>query len=478
MFKHDSYAVTRAVHEFAVSPDVIDSRFLLALSGGPDSVALLLALAEELGPLRLSACWVNHGLRPEDELAREQFFVESLCASLGVSLYQIRIPRGRIAEEADRDGGIEAAARRFRYAALEKARLETGSDLILTAHTADDWLETMLLRFFNGSGTAGLKGIPQLSSTLARPFLDLGKDEILVYLKARSQEYSVDSTNLGKDFMRNQVRQVLMPQVLEVFPYAPSALKTLASKARLDDEALELWASSLFDGTKLPVAGFFAAPLAVRIRALYRLCLRALDFRDSAGSGSPLDGNLPSRRLPWAFMEKAASSNPASSVLGQGAGFKVLVLEGFICAERLLPTKALPAGALPCGYSLEVQAPGRFRIGTAFDCRLYCMREPEGLRLDAFEWPVIVRSRRSGDVMRLPAGSRQLDRLLADMQVPLALRDTVPLVEDRAGIVAVLGSLVGYRDIYRRNDALDGHASPGFLVLEMKGVVSDDAVQR
>jgi tRNA(Ile)-lysidine synthase len=413
-----------------------------------------------------------------EELSREQQFVEDLCERLGVPLTVARIPRGRIVAEAGRAGGVEAAARHFRYVALEDVRLETRSDLILTAHTADDWLETMLMRFFGGSGTGGLKGIPFISSTMARPFLGISKEEILAYLSARDQEYSVDSTNLGSVFLRNRIRQDLIPRVLAVFPAALSALKTLSSKARLDDEALETWARSLFVQDMLPASAFFAAPLAVRIRALYRLCLRALDEVRSGGSDSTQDESFATRRIPWAFMEKAASSNPASRILGQGAGLKIHVLDGVVCAARLLTTSVLPAGALPGGFSLEVQAPGRFRIGIALDCRLYCKQEPDGLRLDAFEWPLIVRSRRSGDIIRLSAGSRPLDRLLADLQIPPALRDTVPVLEDRTGLVAVLGSQVGFRDIYRRNDDLSGHDSPGFLVLEMKGVVSDDAVQR
>ena len=319
MLKPGSFAVTNAARGFAHAPDMLNACFLIALSGGPDSVALLLAMSEEVAPGRLHACWVDHGLRPVEELAREQVLVETLCAQLAVPLRMVRIPRGRIAEEAQRDGGIEAAARRFRYAALEQARLETASDLILTAHTADDWFETMLLRFFNGSGTAGLKGIPQFFQTLARPFLGLGKKEILVYLQAKGQDYSVDSTNLGTDFMRNRVRQDLVPHVLAVFPSAPSALNTSAAKARLDDEALELWASSLFIGERLPVAGFFAAPLAVRIRALYRLCLRVTEAGSSADPDSSQAGPQATLRIPWAFIEKAASSNPASRLLGQGA---------------------------------------------------------------------------------------------------------------------------------------------------------------
>ncbi|OHD82884.1 MAG: tRNA lysidine(34) synthetase TilS [Spirochaetes bacterium RIFOXYC1_FULL_54_7] len=429
---------------------------------------------------------MNHGLRPEEELDHERVFIEELCDRLSIPLKVALIPRGRILEEAGRDGGIEAAARRFRYAALEEARLATDSDLVLTAHTADDWLETMLMRFFSGSGTSGLRGIPRRLPTMARPFLDIYKDQILLYLKAKGQEYSVDSTNLGLDFMRNRIRQDLVPPVLEVFPSAVAALKTLATKVTLDDEALESWTESLFDGHRLPSVAFFAAPLAVRIRALYRLGLQALDAPANSMPGTVYGtvpggdpgGVPPARRIPWAFMEKAASSNPASGILGQGAGLMIQDADGFICASRIQTAKSLPAGALSSGFSLEVQSPGRFRIGTGIECRIYCRQEPDGLRLDAFEWPVIFRSRRSGDVIQLGAGSRQLDRLLADLQIPASLRDTVPLVEDRAGIVAVLGSLAGSRDIYRRNDALAGHSSSGFLVLEMKGVVSDDAVQR
>jgi tRNA(Ile)-lysidine synthetase-like protein len=471
VLKQGSFAAIRAARGFADTPDLIDSRFLIALSGGPDSVALILAMAEVVGPTRLSACWVNHGLRPEEELDRERIFVEELCGRLAVPLKAALIPRGRIAEEAVRDGGVEAAARRFRYAALEDARLATDSDLILTAHTADDWMETMLMRFFSGSGTAGLRGIPERLPTMARPFLGICKDEILLYLKARGQGYSVDSTNLGFDFMRNRIRRDLVPQVLDVFPSAAAALRTLAVKVAQDDDALESWVDTLFDSHRLPAPAFFAAPLAVRIRALYRLC-------HCSDSRSDLEGVPAARRIPWAFMAKAAASNPAAGVLGQGAGLKIQVSDGCICAYRVQAAKPLPVGALTSGFSIEVRSPGRFRIGTGMECRLYSGQDPAGLRLDAFEWPLVIRSRRPGDMIRLGSGSRQLDRLLSDLRIPASLRDAVPLVEDRVGLVAVLGSKAGSRDIYRRNDALAGQSSPGFLVLEMKGVVSDDAVQR
>ncbi|MGD9939384.1 MAG: tRNA lysidine(34) synthetase TilS [Clostridia bacterium] len=471
MLKYDASAVTRAAFGFANAPDVLDSRFLIALSGGPDSVALLLAMTEAAGPDRLGACWVNHGLRPEEELEHERVFVEQLCERLLVPLKVAIIPRGRIINEAYRDGGVEAAARRLRYAALEEARLALGCHLILTAHTADDWMETMLMRFFSGSGTAGLRGIPERTATLARPFLGIYKNELLLYLKARRQDYSIDSTNQGLDFMRNRIRRDLAPRVLEVFPSAVSALRTLASKATLDDEAFESWVDKLFDGHRLPAPAFFEAPLAVRIRALYRLYLWS-------DSGVDPEQFTPARRIPWAFMEKAASSDPASVILGQGAGLRIQRIDGFICISSIQAGKPMPAGVLTSGFSFEVQSPGRFRIGTGMECRIYCQQEDVGLRLDAFDWPLIIRSRRPGDVIRLGAGSRQLDRLLADLQIPAHLRDSVPVVEDRAGLVAVLGSQAGSRDIYRRNDTLAGQASPGFLVLEMKGVVSDDAVQR
>ncbi|MFH2114459.1 MAG: ATP-binding protein, partial [Spirochaetota bacterium] len=104
MLKHGAFAVALAARGYANAPDVVNSRFLVALSGGPDSVALLLAMAEVVDPARLSACWVDHGLRPVEELTREQVFVEGLCKRLAVPVRVARIPRGRIVDEADRDG--------------------------------------------------------------------------------------------------------------------------------------------------------------------------------------------------------------------------------------------------------------------------------------------------------------------------------------------------------------------------------------
>lgn len=487
MSKKGCLAVIQAVQDFTGLAALRDYRFLVALSGGPDSVALLLAMAEVVSPGRLRACWVDHGLRPQDELARERLFVEQLCDRLSVPLDIHQIPRGRIEQAAIRDGGIEAAARRFRYAALEEARRASTCNLILTGHTAGDWLETMLMRFFGGSGISGLRGMRSFSTYLARPLLGLDKKDILAFLGAQNQEYSVDSTNLGTDFLRNKMRKGLIPEVLAVFPSALAALKTLADKAQVDEEALESWAESLFSCGRLSASAFYSAPLAVRIRALYRLCLSVACSAEPAHSGGVPSGH-PSdsfpleppigRRLPWLFMKQAASASPTSPVLARGAGLKIHCMQGYIYAERLQSPSLVPTGVLSRGFSIEVYAPGRFRIGRAIDCTIYCSSEPGGIRLDAFEWPIIIRSRRSGDSIRLAAGQRRIDRLLADEQVPLSSRDMVPVLEDRNGIVAVLGSLAGFRDLYRRNDALIGQVPQGFLVLEMKGVVSDDAVQR
>ncbi|HRW23266.1 MAG TPA: tRNA lysidine(34) synthetase TilS [Spirochaetia bacterium] len=100
------------------------------------------------------------------------------------------------------------------------------------------------------------------------------------------------------------------------------------------------------------------------------------------------------------------------------------------------------------------------------------------MRADAFSWPLCVRSRRPGDRLAARGGAKRVDAILSELGLGGASRDAVPIVEDASGVVAVLASCAGLRDVYRLNDALSGEPVGGYLVLELKGVMNIDAVRR
>jgi tRNA(Ile)-lysidine synthase len=187
---------------------------------------------------------VEHGLRPAEESRGDAGFVAELCEKLAVPCRIAAVPRGKIAETAGRRGiGLEAAARlyRRRILAVEARRLAAGYGgkvYILTAHTGDDLLETVLMRILRGSGPAGLAAMPRRRGALLRPLLGLYRAEVLQYLEEKGVSHRTDSTNADNRYLRNRVRNCLVPQLDELFPHWKRALKALAETQALTADFL------------------------------------------------------------------------------------------------------------------------------------------------------------------------------------------------------------------------------------------------
>ena len=269
--------------------------FLAAVSGGADSTAMLVALAElrrnyipqEAGFI-LHCVHVEHGIRPADESRGDARAVEALCEKLKVPFRLVTVPPGRIAAFACNGGpGIEGAARIFRRRAWNREARRIGADFILTAHTRDDLLETLLMRILRGSGPAGLAAMPRSRGRILRPLLDLTRQDVLSYLEERGIPYRTDSTNADIRFMRNRVRHKLVPLLDEFFPSWRSSLLALAETQSLTARFLasevreKLPWECLFNGggktgelrgepfLRLSEADFLKAPPILREEAIF-----------------------------------------------------------------------------------------------------------------------------------------------------------------------------------------------------------------
>ncbi|MEE2640859.1 MAG: tRNA lysidine(34) synthetase TilS [Planctomycetota bacterium] len=193
---------------------------LLAVSGGPDSVALARLVADSRPPgSRVYLAHFNHGLRGEESDADEKW-VGEFAAELQMESIMGRsdVP----APESNRGEGLEALARKSRYDFLTESAKRVGARYVVTAHTRDDQVETMIHRLFRGSGLRGLNGIPTLRPlvdgiTLVRPLLGVSKDELLQFLSSLNQGYRSDSSNLSAEFTRNRIRRELIPLVNDIF---------------------------------------------------------------------------------------------------------------------------------------------------------------------------------------------------------------------------------------------------------------------
>ncbi len=213
-------------------------RVLVALSGGADSVALLLLL-DELG-YKCVAAHCNFHLRGE-ESDSDEVFVRQLCQGLHIPLYVKHFETSKVAES--RHISIEMAARELRYDWFETLRKETRAAAIAVAHHADDSVETFLLNLMRGTGIHGLQGIRPRNGYVVRPLLCLDREAIIRYLAERKQAYVTDSTNLQDEYTRNKIRLNLLPLMRQINPSVKqSILRTaahLGDAARLYDRCIE-----------------------------------------------------------------------------------------------------------------------------------------------------------------------------------------------------------------------------------------------
>ena len=219
-----------------------ESPVLVALSGGADSVALLLVLYK-LG-YKCEAIHCNFHLRGE-ESNRDENFATTLCQKLGIALHIVHFDT---TEYARTHGiSIEMAAREQRYDAFEKQRKQTGAQAIAVAHHRDDSAETLLLNLIRGTGIKGLRGIQPKNGYVVRPLLCVGREEIIDYLKWRDERFVTDSTNLTSDYTRNKIRLEVLPKLAEI---NPSIKENIAATAQRISEAELIYRHAIEDAIK------------------------------------------------------------------------------------------------------------------------------------------------------------------------------------------------------------------------------------
>ena len=214
-----------------------DGKYLVALSGGADSVCLLrmmLALGYDV-----EAIHCNFRLRGE-ESDRDDKFCDTLCDKLGVVFNRVHFDTREYS--LLHNVSIEMAARELRYDYFEKLRQTIGADGILVAHHRDDNVETILLNMIRGTGIRGLEGIKPLNGHIIRPLLCLSREDILAYLADCNQDYITDSSNLVDDVQRNKLRLNVIPQLKAIIPSAAESINTtsahVAEAVKLYDDAV------------------------------------------------------------------------------------------------------------------------------------------------------------------------------------------------------------------------------------------------
>jgi tRNA(Ile)-lysidine synthase len=405
-----------------------EARVLAMLSGGSDSVCLLHALLELIGPERLGALHVNHGLRAAAD--EDERFCRELCDRLGVRLSVERI-------EVRPPGNLEALARDGRYAAAERVLEAEGLDLVATGHTASDQAETILYRLVSSPGRRALLGMKPQRGDLIRPLLAVTHEDTRAYCVREGLAWREDESNLDVGLARNRLRLHVLPELRLVHPAADAnVLQTaaeLADESEVVDRAVDEAIEAIGAGGHPPSVE--SSRLATLQPALRRLVVRRLA---EAAAGGP----LPIGAAELERIERLATG-PGSAELDLGRGVRAVSEYGLIRFVRPLAAQRPEPVPLP--------VPGRCRFG---DWEVACTVEapdagagdlgsPDAPALDAslLAPTLTVRSWAEGDRMRPLglSGTKSLQDLFVDRKVPRSLRAGLPVVESSGEIAWVAG---------------------------------------
>jgi tRNA(Ile)-lysidine synthase len=427
---------------------------LVAVSGGPDSVALLSVLAA-LAPakrLTLSALHLNYGLRGEESEGDERF-VSRLCAELGVPLTRERVDLSRVSNR--RKGmSLQARAREARYAALRRTAAARGAGKIALGHTADDQAETLVMWMLRGSGTAGLAGIrPVRDAVYVRPLLDVSRTEVLAYLTAKGVPFRMDSSNAKPLYLRNRVRHELLPLLKRFNPAVVDALTRQADILRDDDLCLDQWASEWVGrhvqggddrSLAVPRRALLELPVALQRRVIRRVVQQA-----SGSQYSPTFGAAE------AVLEKIVRGRSGSSLALRGASVVREYERVRFFSNR---TAGRPAGCVSDPVSLCLNVPSAtvwppteqvIRLSyappsedTGDGAGAPAGTQTERFDADRFTHPLVVRSWKAGDVFH-PRGMggrrKKVQDYFCDIKLPRERRAGVPLLVAPEGILWIVG---------------------------------------
>ncbi len=380
-------------------------KVICGVSGGADSVALLLALylLKDKLNVTLAAAHYNHGLRGRESDA-DQAFVEELCGRYDIPL---QIGRGQVSPGKK---GLEAAARDARYGFF------AGLDgKIATAHTADDNAETVLMHLVRGTGLKGLGGIAPRRGNIIRPMLSVTRQEVLAFLEAYHLPYREDSSNRSDDFLRNRLRHHVMPLLRQENPSLAENLSAAALRLRQDSDILE----NLTAG-ELPAVSELRT-MAPSLRSRY---LSA--FLERSGVKEPEAGHVMlAEKLVFSPKPSARANFPGN----------VVICRNYDRLEKKDANHGVLSQILPCPGQLEFPLLG-LRIHAEYT-------QSSVLQWDTFtvypQGEMVVRTRQPGDSLRLKGGTKSLKALLIDKKIPADRRASIPVVADAVGVLGVWG---------------------------------------
>lgn len=440
-----------------------DSRILLAVSGGVDSMVLLslMEIVATKAKITLAVIHVNHQLRAES--VKEEAFLREYCAKAGIPFYSRRW------QDAP-DTGMEAAARAFRYQFFREVMTEQNYDTLMTAHHSDDQLETMLMKMVREGNLQTAGGIkarqPFANGYLIRPLLSFSKEEVRDYAQKEQLVYYEDATNALPTVQRNRLRQQVVPLLKAENPQVLAHFSQLAEQiqwtVQWQQETLQAWfekqATPLDRGWSIPVQAFLMLPSAQRYFCLQYCLLQARNQHGMTFNEEQVQRILTclvSERPQWsvdlgadwqAQREYESFLLQRRQVQLEAVASQILTSgDGLFLSERewlgILP--ATQAGVIPEALA---KIPEKVKLWSEFS---------HALPVD-FPTEVMLRKRMAGDRIQLtPALRKKVSRIMIDKKMPNEMRERAWVMTNPKGcILGVLPVALSYLSIAKETDKI------------------------
>ncbi|MBU1319716.1 MAG: tRNA lysidine(34) synthetase TilS [candidate division Zixibacteria bacterium] len=422
-------------------------KLVCGISGGPDSVCMVHILTDwrrELG-FEMVLAHVNYHTRGDDSDLDEDL-CRKLATDLGIDMHVRAVDQEELI--LLKNGNFQRDARHLRYEFFARLLADIGCNKIATGHTADDVAETSLMHYVRGAGISGIGGIYPTNGNLIRPLIDCYRDEIISYLSEKRITYRIDSSNLESKYLRNRVRNQLIPLLSENYnSRVVRAIARTAHIAQATGEFLEkhvdrLWrdsvSSSRLGKILIDVRAFTSGDKILRyelIRKAYNLLLGEDNHRTS------LDLELieSADRLTASEVGRRADLNSGISIERGSDQLVIFRNDVTEVCERV----DVPGITRLEDFSLEVLSEicdFDGEIAKSSDCW------DVQLDFDRLTPPFLLRTFRDGDRVRLlnSPGSRKLSNILIDRKIPRSLRSEIPILTAADEIVWIVG--VGITD--------------------------------
>ncbi len=431
-------------------------RVIVAVSAGPDSMALLHLLHSIDLPLALTAVYVDHGLRLTEVVAERQVVAE-FAAELGLPFIWKQVDVPGSAETLQ--GSVEERARILRYQILEEVRQEQGGDKIAVAHTADDQVEEFFLRLVRGTGLKGLSGMARIRGRVVRPLLDIPKAALMQYLQVHGIAYCHDSSNDSRKYLRNRVRLDLLPLLKNAFnPEIAATVRQTMTILQQDENYLTALSKDCFQQCCV-VSSEKETDIAS--------CMVHLDCKLFLTLHPSMQGRVL-ERVFWKLKNKATfvAIQNLQQLITNGHNGAQLHLSLGLRAQMVRDSVVF---SYPEGYGsgrrkdvtpsffYYLTVPGITMIEELGKTLL--VAEQHCSQLDSFDeavvyldvaklsFPLILRPVVAGEKMQPlgASGRKKINRILSDMKIPVTEKPYYPVLADSEGPVALVGARIADR---------------------------------